>query len=497
MKLKKSKLFLGYFWLSLFSLTLPSISCYADGSKCPDIPFLNENYPVNSIIISDFKDLEDKNFYPQYLKLLGEKIKGTDISLIILGPDSSKSLALKLLPKEVHRNLKHVKGKSYLWQQDYTLAKVDKAGNISLSYVQGYGEQRRANEETTTFDEESVSNLFKLLRKKGISQGEDIIPGKKFSPGNMGGNVVALPGNICIIGDGGFPEGQQDWNHFSKQVCGSIENVLPAPTEVAVASHSDEIIKLIPNNNHNPPCNFSIAVADFNLPFELLNKNKNDLFFEVDGRKDWIGSKTHVEKFEGSNMSDFCNELYNINKIISPESPSKIQFQRSTNSGTSQNLFKSFLSKAYASDRNEIIKWCSRLKNSDIVKYLKTPFSNDLLPKIGGGPDESYYDLNVKPNQYKIEEFKKKLIQKLKERLPNCSIDILPLPMMRHLSFTANSITIGNNIISPDSGKKIFNDYLKEEYKKRNVDVSFLDSTAAHSRKGNLHCMTKVLNSCK
>ncbi len=482
-------------WIKKRSTSLPE--CPSDNTILPEI------FPTAAVVVSDRGFLDDPSFTPSFVeKVLNSSTK--NIPLIVL-PVSDNTISriknhidsLNISPqqkKQWKSKLIQVPAQSYTWQQDYFEAFVDQSGQPVLRPVEGYPRVGGF-----------LEKIAKATQECGFKLGAPLKTGS-LKNGHMGGNIEGFPGGFCLLGDDHF-KNHQEWSDYTRQFCGSnLENKIKVPTNWLFIGHTDEIMKVVKNNNLKAPCNFSIALASPRKAIELLKIAPTKSFLEFPKNRTHSGKGLAISRSKvHRGLKKLCKVISNLSdKYNSPDSPIKPK-------GVTEYYFQiiNFLVNSahaqlsYKKKHKQID--CSEITNHQVLKALS---ENDSL-KI-------YNELI----QQKMDNLKSKLKLKLQERLPQCKPDFIEVPDLFfggepvHLKNSkyelpqgmglsilpnpTNSVSIGNTVITPEPGNSLFKKYIATEYTQRGIKPDFVDTfDYAHMGRGNLHCATHTIHICK
>ncbi|MBT4763058.1 MAG: hypothetical protein HOO06_15295 [Bdellovibrionaceae bacterium] len=477
---------------------------------CPkgDNTILPETFPTSAVIVSDGSTGWgiDSAFTSSFVnKVLNASNDNPPLMLLTVSKGTFDTVVRNIdaLPVDIAKKQKwksaliRVPAPSYTWQQDYFESFFNKKGEVVLRIVDSY----KFN--INKFDsEKSFKEISKAVRECGFKTGSPLKNLGEPKGGYRGGNIEGLPGGFCLFGDDAI-EKDKHWEFYSDQFCGKDpENKIKVPTSWLSIGHTDEIMKVIKNNNKKEPCNFSIAISSPKKAIELLRNNQEKPFLFFPQNEELLSTRAYYHR----GISHFCNaalDLIEDEVITEKKSPntSKIDFK----------LINFFINRAYAGVTLSFAKPlkeltdCHNMTNKHILKVLTS--NNTLLKK--------YNELI----QQKMDDLKKQLTAKLKKRLPSCTPDFIDVPDIFFggqaiqkkdgtlelskrfgeslLPNSTNSVSVDNTIIAPISGSQIFEKYIKSEYKKRGLESDFIDTfDYAHMGGGNLHCATHTLHIC-
>lgn len=495
-----------------------------DAPVCPESGVISETYPTAALVVSDsayrnsgtkfFEAGRESNFTADVV-MEALTNAGKRLPVIILPVEDEtmnvirNRIANLQVPQETKdrylQSLRHVPRNSggYTWQQDFMQSFVNpQTGLPMMRNVAGYAKSRSM---TDPYDQ-SLINQFDMC---GIENGPPLTSLGEVTSGNYGGNIEALPGGICVLGNDHMKVDQ--WNHYIKQVCpnSTAETQLKPPTDWLVVGHADEIMKTVRNNSKPEPCNFSVVIASPNKALELLEQNPDAPFADFTGGRG--GTRTELENrryadYEG--LATLCDKILNPPSEV-PGSPDTTPSPESTPTqgngrGVSFNLQMLFGSDAQAT-AEEVLN-CRQLSNGQVARYLR------------GDNMMAHYNRLI---QQQMTNLRRDVISKVSRRIPGCTPDIIEAPDLFFggspvrqddgtyklpvnpgrgaslLPNPTNAISVNNAIISPEPGNAAFKTYLQGEYSKRGLNPRFVDTfDYAHQGYGNLHCSTNTLHVC-
>lgn len=485
----------------------------ADMPLCPEgngQMLLPETYPVAAIVVSDVgMGGMDADFTSDVvIKALVGSGKNNPLVVLPVSDDTMKKLNAKIDSLKVDsatktrwkQSLKQVPVKGYTWQQDYMQPFVDsKTGRVVTREVQGY---RRHGE--------SYQNVTKAIAACGITSGGMLTADENVS-GHSGGNIEALPGGICLLGNDGF-RSDNEWDKYAKQIChGDEDDRIKVPTAWLMVGHTDEVIKVIRNKNQKAPCDFAVAVASPEKALELLRQNPQDDFLDfTEGRGGKPSELRARRTAHDRGISSICRSHVFMKLNNAPVRQKRDESDKSKGISWLFNQENWILNFAHAGaivakrNSSETETDCDDLTNAAAYKL----FSEEKELKE--------YNTLV---QSKMNSLKVEVAKNLKKKFPSCNIDIFDVPDLFYggavveepggkelpasignsvLPNPTNSISINNTIISPDPSNSAFKKYLTEEYKKRGLESKFVDTFEyAHMGMGNLHCSTNTMHMCK
>ncbi len=489
-------------WLSDRSANIPT---------CPNGGLVPETFPAGAVVVSDRGLLgQDSGFTADVVQkvLLAS---GNDNPLLIL-PVSNETFKkvqdkIKTLPisselkKKYTQSLLQVPTQGYTWQQDYMQPFVNpKNGQIILREVQGYS--RHGN---------SFNDIIEATKGCGFQKGPDL-KNKNFHNGYMGGNIETLPGDICILGDDSINNPSTNWDEYADQVCKSgAENRIKVPTSWLNVGHTDEIMKVVRNNNSPAPCNFSVVFASPNKALELLKENPNENFLNFSkGRGGTPAELINRRSNAHRGIQTLCTKALEIKERPYEKNPKNRERAR----GVSKNLNNKF-SLISTADAGVVVEFS---KEDELKKNNCSHLTNkEAYEALMENEDLKIYNQLI---QKEMDKLKAEVGLKLKNKFPQCQSDFIDMPDLFYGGFPVeikkdvhelpegmgksilpnptNAISINNTIISPDPSNEAFEKYMRDQYEKRGLKAEFVDTfDYAHRADGNLHCSTNTIHICK
>jgi len=292
-------------------------------SKTSQPQILSDNYPVGAIVVSlpqtDVRTVAVDPMQTTYNLIYTMAASQNPLPLIVLpmtagqfgnlkaslmNSDLSEAQKKRLLERMAHAE---TPSGAFTWQQDYFQSTVGARGQVQLRPNTLYTSDPSRNPAGQHFD--AVS---KVLSSCGVAVGSPLNPkGVKSLPdGASGGNIEALPGGACLIGDDHFKT-EKSYDEFVKNICDPKDNI-KVPTHWLSVGHTDEIMKVLPNPNKKAPCDFSVALASPKLAVELLEKSPDDLYISPDKIPPEYTNKEQMSKTRQETnpaLNDVCRKL--------------------------------------------------------------------------------------------------------------------------------------------------------------------------------------------
>ncbi len=483
-----------------------------DLPTCPQGGLVPENYPVAAVVLSDVNggSFLDSRFTADVVERILIAADVERIPLLILPVSNLTFEAVKAridqLPIDSRVKQKYKAAllqlpvRGYVWQQDYMQSFVDpKSGQIILREVENY---RRHGQ--------SFGKLVEATNACGFQEGPKLqTTGADFLTGYSAGNIETLPEGICLLGDDHFST-KQRWEDYANQFCiGGADNRIQVPTSWLYIGHTDEIMKVVPNNKAKAPCNFSVVLASPKKAIELLKEKPKDKFMDFSFGRGGTPIELANKRGNSSGIQSFCREIKNQGLDFQPKYKKNNDSESPSGMTKLLNFQSLLIGKAIAKESSlggdfQEAKDCVSITNGEVYDVLTS-----------GGALGIYNQMVQK----KMDALKLEVHTKLKRKLPQCTPDFLEvpnvffgarpikkengqyeLPTAKGLSVLpnpTNGIAINNTIISPDPSSSVFRNYLQEQYRQRGLKSEFVDTfDYAHQFKGNLHCATNTIHIC-
>lgn len=361
------------------------------------------------------------------------------------------------------------KAERYTWEQDYFQSTIDpKTGTLALRWIRDYN--------FAGYSLDAIAEKGQAVCSK-INQGPSLPPEDEqnyaYDTAKSGGNIEALPGGLCLHGD------NQPWDGFAEHYCGNRRNEVVISTDWLAIGHVDEIISVVKKPNIQAPCDFALVAASPSKAIELMKGDPDALFGAYYTRNTSIDRQKLAEsRAQSEAIQSVCT---------------KVAEHRSS-------------MKKPAID-------CTKLMNRDVVEAFSNTDIGILNRLIQG----------------KMDETKKTIRAKLKQRLPQCSVEIVDVPDLFYtFSFLVekkgadpkspieqryelpegaivsvvpnptNHVISGTTVIYPHPQNDAFASYLEKTYKRLGVTPNPIDSFEyGHVGAGNVHCASNAIRFCR
>jgi hypothetical protein len=414
---------------------------------------------------------------------------------------------------------------SYTWQQDYFQSTISpETGRPVLREIVGYSDVRPSTKGAVQAMVDSSKTSCPISKGDGIPPGKRDTKGRQFGNGAFGGNLEALPGEVCMFGN------NEDYKGFADSFCGSSEHSVQLNVSWLTVGHVDEVIKVVPAPNKKAPCNFTLMYASPKKALELLAKKPNKKFLDFSH----VSDPDTLDSVHESRASEeltpgrlFCSIFQDH---VGPER--SIKSSQEQPAGQPQEdrgqkvkvrgawyYFQKLVSSAHAGinlasqpgDYEE--KDCDELQ-TEIVSMT----NQEMLDGVKA--NQELYDYNMAIEKIMIAN-RDKAINAISNAMPECtsgSFTVLPVPDLftgssdyddsgnlvpdesagdSILPNPTNSVVAGNKVIFPHPQNGAFKDYLTAQMKKDGLKAGFVDTWEyAHLGLGNLHCSTQALRYC-
>ena len=512
--------------------------------KCPTsgTTLLDETYPTQAFVISNMPSTntkESEKFSKQLVKKIIKSYNYKNIPQIIY-PTSYRSnfqeltdflrkdLASANLSKEeiekIISQVSQAKTEDYKWQQDWFESFIDlKTGSPVLRKIESYGRDRILPD----INKMTISNILcpiskgDALKSNMPSNSSEPLAKissekKSFLGGEMGGNIEGAPGGFCMVGDN---QGRE----FTKQFCGSDENIIQLQTSWLSAGHVDEILKIVPtkhNDGRPSECEFAVLASSPEKAFSLMKSSplSKTPFVKLEGEDPIQMRSTRTNLSDGPYPEiaanyKICNYIQNYiqnnsSQIKKSDTKSKSVFWQMmlSSDAFAEAVYKNF------PKNNKLLKVCEKhletITNFEMQEVMQT--------------DTDLVKLN-KAIQESVNSDKKLVRNKILSRLPQCAkyYDEVNIPSIFYgtspiakkgggieltrpghvtslLPNQLNSVVANKTLITPDSTNDLFNNYFSSELSKRKIDTDFLASwDYAHTGKGNIHCVSHSITYCR
>lgn len=526
---------------SLFLLSVGKLQAL----ECPDktnVPYcptsgatlLDETYPTQAFVISNqgfLPSKESRGVTRNFVSKVIANYDYTNVPQIILPMTDEKDfevlvaeiknqLTQKKIPASkidsIIKQLSHIPLKSYTWQQDWFESFVNlQTGTPEVRQISSYSRvESNAATVLTNAAKECQINEGKSIKDAYSPTAQH--PLTSFNSGEMGGNIEGAPGGFCLVGD-------NQGGAFTEQFCPGEGNIIQLQTSWLNVGHVDEIFKIIPtqyNDGRPKECEFSLMAASPKKALELMSDPKRGSapFVDLDLKNpEKDPNETRYTRSSVMHSGNFVTCLY-INDILKRR-PNGVQ---SLPAKARSVFLKLMLGEAYAqtpaimnSDKelellqNNCTKNIDQVSNFEMQEVMKT--------------DPNFTKLNTAIND-SIESDKALIKSKILSRLPQCAryYDEMDVPNIFFGGYTfknpktgkeelvkpstsnsflpnpTNSVLMNKTVVFPDTGNNLFNDYLKEEIKKRKIKSDFISSwDYAHLGYGNIHCSSHSIPHCR
>ena len=388
-------------------------------------------------------------------------------------------------------SLRKVDAQSYRWQQDYFAAVATPQGAVQLRHSDSYH----------SLPTQAFNSLLRAAGDCGIVRGPPLRARQGNVDGSAGGNLLTLPGGICLAGDDHFAS-NRDYTTFFSQLC-DTRKMIHVPTHWLNVGHSDEIVKVIRVPTRASPCDFAVEVASPDKALELMRADANGSF---------VPSTITDNQLQSEMLLRLC---FLGERLQGPSVPRPV----APVGGQSQWIWDFGLTRASAMVLDneqlppldpEILRRCRTLKNGTVARAIE------------GDSDFRIFNRLV---QKKMTQLKSDIQSALKKQFPQCAPDVFDVPQLFYgdgvldimnprpggptqdlpgraglsvLPNPTNAMLVGSTLITPEPYNEAFKHYLSDEVGRRGLTATYVDSfDAAHLQGGNLHCATHEIRKCR
>jgi hypothetical protein len=573
--------------VQLVSLVL--ILSYSEQSfalkKCPQTgsKLLDQTYPTNTFITAlttpDQKELI-KNFVLAY-KTSPDQIPGIEISAPQESYDDfiaelNETLKSKGLdPDKYTAQLRHSKIPPYTWQQDLYLGTFDKVdGKPVVNLFDGYKSKlsdeymnknastqqslmmmlggpvdtnlvNKSNEESDKFMKEILDATEKMTGKPTVQLSNLDL---KYVNAGMGGNIQALPGGLCLIGDAVTDK-------YAAQFCGdNKDDIVKVDTSWMEVGHVDELIKVLPSQKpclgEDCSCQFSLVVGSPNLALEQLGslEGKNSLFLNTGDGPSSPEERFNVMKELLSCPGTKCSGQFMCEFYISKVHPlrkfdNKSDENKESNGARYSKMFldnflispvfagitpiriKTSCKNSYTETNYSVYKSSSACTDIDFCAHHMQSLTNkEFLDAIKSDPDYQKYLDTIQKN---ISQSEEKMKSAIKTKLPHCDgkFDVAHVPQLFYptdgydnlyveidgvtelkkpgssvslFPNPSNGVLANKTYIVPQQINSTFDKATSKIIKESTgLEVVSSPSMNLHKIFGNLHCASKSILECK
>ena len=509
---------------------------------CPKngITLLDETYPTQSFLISNAAQVESKESVSTTQNFINKIIKNYDyenVPQIMLAIqtteefnefiEATKKVLIynKINPNKIKKimdQLTHVPISNYPWQQDWFESFVDlKTGSPVVRPMQSYMRvERNAGETLTKSGEKCNIKIGNQLKDDpSFYTGAQEKANKSFGSGEMGGNIEGAPGGFCMIGD-------NVGKSLALQICKEESNIIQLQTSWLEVGHVDEIFKIIPtqfNDGRPRECEFSLMSASPKKAIELMKNPKlGQIPFADINNPDSDPSEMRSSRADLNHSGNFLLCQYIEESIKNkPDSKKMLPAVRSV-------LIKYILPDEVRADEDSMQEYIFSIMNDPkkMASFKKSCHQN--IDKVTNfelqavmQTDSDFNNLNTAIDQ-SIQKDRELIKRKILTRLPQCTkwYNELEVPNLFYGDYAiekadgklelsrpgvansflpnpTNSVLMNKTIAFPDTGNRLFNNYLSEEMTKRKMKSDFIATwDYAHIGGGNIHCASHSIPHC-
>ena len=509
---------------------------------CPQngITLLDETFPTQAFLISNQPmtiSKESKGMTQSFVNKIIKNYDYDNVPQILLAIETPEEFAAfkdatkkNLIKNKINADkiekilaqITHVPTRNYTWQQDWFESFVDvNTGSPVIKSVAAYSRVPANTGEIVEYAG-SICNIKngEKLNSDYSNTGEDPrIANKSFGSGEMGGNIEGAPGGFCMIGD-------NVGKKIAEQICVDKKNIIQLQTSWLEVGHVDEIFKIIPtqfNDGRPKECEFSLMSASPKKAFELMKNPKlGQTSFADFNNPDADPEEMRSSRSKTTNAGNFFICDY-IRQVISQRprplknSPTvksvllkllggQVFASEDAMQGYFKNLGKD--NKELAAFNTACAENFDKVTNLELAAAMQTD-SNIIA--LNAAVDESiqkdreliknqilsrlpqckawYNELEV-PNLFYGDSPIKNKNGKMELPRPGATNSFLPNP--------TNSVLMNKTVTFPDTGNKLFNNYLAEEIAKKKMKSDFITTwDYAHLGQGNIHCASHSIPHCR
>lgn len=509
---------------------------------CPQngITLLDETYPTQSFLISNLPFSPSKEGRGMTQNFVNKIIKNYDyqnipqILMALETPEefaafketTKKSLINKKIStdniEKIMAQITHVPTKNYTWQQDWFESFVDvKTGSPIIRSIDSYG-RVPANSGDLVEKAGSSCNIKtgEWLKSDYINTGDDPrTANKSFGSGEMGGNIEGAPGGFCMIGD-------NLGKNLAEQICGDKKNIIQLQTSWLAVGHVDELFKIIPtqyNDGRPKECEFSLMSASPKKAFELMKNPKlGQTSFADFNNPDADPEEMRSSRSKSNNTGNFFICRY-VQQALS-QRPRPLR-----NSPAVKSVLLKLLGNPVFASEDAMEEYFKNIgkDNKEATSFNKLCAENidkvtnfELATAMQSDTNTIAFNAAVDESIQKDRELIK---NKILSRLPQCKawyneLEVpnlfygdspiqnkngkmeLPRPGVANsfLPNPTNSVLMNKTVTFPDTGNKLFNNYLAEEIAKKKMKTDFIATwDYAHLGQGNIHCASHSIPHCR
>lgn len=510
---------------------------------CPQngVTLLDETYPTQSFLISNFAvnpSKESRGLTQNFVNKIIKSFDYENVPQILMALSTKEEFAAfkeatkknlinkKVSPDKIEKilgQLSHVPTDNYTWQQDWFESFIDpKTGSPVIKSVESY--QRVKPNAGDKLEEAGASCNIKTgdwLKGDYMADGDDPRTTKRsFGSGEMGGNIEGAPGGFCMLGD-------NIGKNLANQICNGQKNVIQLQTSWLEVGHVDEIFKIIPtqfNDGRPLECEFSLMSASPKKALELmknptLGQSSFAEFSNPDADPKEMRSSRSTTKYPGNFY--LCNYIQEAiakrpkSQKLSPAVKSVLLKILSANVAlASEDAREAYFKNLSGNDKEveAFNKACA--ENYDKV----TNFELQAVMQ----EDPEFMELNTAVDE-SIQKDRELIKNKILSRLPQCKkwYNEMEVPNLFYgesayldkngkrqlprpgaagsfLPNPTNSVLMNKTVTFPDTGNKLFNDYLTQEIAKKKMKSDFITTwDYAHLGQGNIHCASHSIPHCR
>lgn len=529
MKTGFNLLFFIPFCINTYAADCPN---YQLAPKCPNtgIKILDETYPTQSFVISappgtGVSQQFDK-VPSEFAMTIMESYDFKNVPQIIIVSDNLvsfeeiKTSIKQTLKKNKHSDkeiekmlgqLSHANAPWYTFMQDPFISTFNEStGRPQVSSFESFNKQKNHKMVRTDQITAGIANsISKCGGSLAATLSQDLT---SIGSSEMGGNIQALPGGICLVGN-------NLGETISNKICGDPRNIFKANVTWLEVGHVDEILKVIPTHNRDGrpnECQFAILSASPKKALDLLSQAsylKRKYFnFPINLDKKELFKQKMAKCSSPSQLIEYTDN-------ISKKKFKEIFFKEKNEETKIKSVFLKFVFPLAVADDAQSVYECEESETigcyndaGNSVIYAKTCVSQveemtneDFLKEFNSDQRTAKFNKDI---SNAIEEDVRQLEIRILERLPQCKpyLKNISVPNLFYFSMRSansfnpnptNAVIANKSLIFSDTLSEAFNSYLLEEVAKVGLKGKMIDTWEfAHIGGGELHCATHSLNYC-
>ena len=311
------------------------------------------------------------------------------------------------------------------------------------------------------------------------------------------------------------------------QVCNDEDNIIQLKTSWLFVGHVDEIFKIIPtqyNDARPPECEFSLMSASPNKALELMKDPKlgKILFAEMNNPNsdpdELRYSRTDIKEVGNLSLCLYVEEAMR-NRPHSFKKPSAVKSV----------MINLLLPNDVLADEASMQDFLKSINQDNAKKNAFTRSCSENFDKVTNFElqtvmltDSNFVKLNTAIEE-SIKQDRILIKNKILSRLPQCTkwYNEIEVPNLfygdspietensklelsrpgiarSYLPNPTNSVLMNKTVLFPDTGNKLFNNYLSEKMTEKKMKSDFLSTwDYGHIESGNIHCASHSITHCR